>query len=58
MLFGNIIAVFLSKYHILGFDDKKLIMVRINMLAKPIETKTIEYKDITNIKISNYFFGL
>lgn len=58
MLFGDIIAAFLSKYYILGFTDKKLIMVRIGMLGKAEETKTIEYKDISNVKISNWFLGL
>lgn len=58
MLFGELIAPFLSKYYILGFTHKKLIMVRIGMLGKPEETKTIEYKDMTNVKISTWFFGL
>lgn len=58
MLFGDLISPFLSKYYILGFTDKKLIMLRIGAFGKPEEAKTIEYKDISNIKISNWFFGL
>ena len=47
-----------NTYYILGFTDRKLIVISLDMLGKPKNSSTIKYQDFKNVKISNWFFGM
>ena len=57
MILGAATAI-ANTYYILGFTDRKLIMIRLDGMGKPSEGGTIQYKDIKDVKISNWFLGM
>jgi hypothetical protein len=57
MLLGSLASV-VNTYFILGFTDRKLILLRINMLGKLAEKSVISYEKIKTVKVSTWMFGM
>lgn len=57
MLFGAL-SSFANTYYILGFTDRKIILIRLDMLGKIADKTVITYDKIKNVKISGWFFGM
>ena len=47
-----------NTYYILGFTESKLVMIGLDMLGKPSGSAILQYKDIKNVKISNWLLGI
>ncbi|MDP4178803.1 MAG: PH domain-containing protein [Bacillota bacterium] len=57
MLLGTL-ASFANTYYILGFTDRKIIFIRLDMLGKIADKTVVTYDKIKNVKISGWFFGM
>jgi len=46
-----------NTYYILGFTDRKLAMISLDMMGNPSGVGALQYKDIKSVKISKWMFG-
>lgn len=57
-MFLGVATAAANTYYILGFTNRKLTMIKLDMMGNPSSSSTIQYKDIKNVKISNWIFGI
>ena len=58
MLLLGSLSAFANQYFLIGFSRTRMIMIRLDMLGKPREPVVIPFRDIQDIQISGWMFGM